>query len=87
PELTSIVSLRYTGWTPDGQVFMTTERKQHAKTSRMGMMIPGWQEGLLLMTIGEKRRFWIPKELAYRGQPGRPQDTVVFDIELLAISP
>ena len=87
PQLNSIVSLRYTGWTPDGQVFMTTERKKLPKTSRMGMMIPGWQEGLLSMTLGEKRRFWIPKELAYRGQPGRPQDTVVFDIELLAISP
>lgn len=87
PQLESIVSLRYTGWTPEGQVFMTTERKQIPKSSRMGMMIPGWQEGLLQMTIGEKRRFWIPKELAYRGQPGRPQGTVVFDIELVAVAP
>jgi len=87
PQLSSIVSLRYTGWTPGGKVFMTTERKRIPKSSRMGMMIPGWQEGLLLMTLGEKRRFWIPKELAYRGQPGRPQGTVVFDIELVAIAP
>jgi len=87
PALASIVSLRYTGWTPEGKVFMTTERKKLPKSSSMGMMIPGWQEGLLLMTLGEKRRFWIPKELAYRGQPGRPQGTVVFDIELLAIAP
>ena len=87
PQLSSIVSLRYTGWTPEGKVFMTTERKKIPKSTSMGMMIPGWQEGLLLMTLGEKRRFWVPTELAYRGRPGRPQSTVVFDIELVAISP
>jgi FKBP-type peptidyl-prolyl cis-trans isomerase len=87
PALASIVSLRYTGWTPEGKVFMTTERKKIPKSSRMGMMIPGWQEALLDMKLGEKRRLWIPKELAYRGQPGRPQATVVFDIELVAIAP
>lgn len=87
PALASIVSLRYTGWTAEGKVFMTTERKKIPKSSRMGMMIPGWQEALLDMKLGEKRRLWIPKELAYRGQPGRPQGTVVFDIELVAIAP
>jgi peptidylprolyl isomerase len=39
------------------------------------------------MKQGEKRRFWIPPELAYRGQPGRPQTMVVYDIELISISP
>ena len=40
-----------------------------------------------MMTLGEKRRFWVPEDLAYRGQPGRPQGMVVFDIELVAIAP
>jgi len=40
-----------------------------------------------MMHVGEKRRFWVPPELAYRGQPGRPQTMVVFDIELVAITP
>jgi peptidylprolyl isomerase len=86
PTMGSIVSLLYTGWTPDGKVFMAT-RNGIPKSSMMGRMIPGWREGLLLMKQGEKRRFWVPPELAYRGQPGRPQTLVVYDIEIAAISP
>lgn len=87
PQADSIVSLRYTGWTPDGKVFMSTENKGFAKSSAMSGMLPGWREGILMMTLGEKRRFWLTRELAYRGQPGRPPGNVVFDIELVAISP
>lgn len=88
PQMSSLVSLRYTGWTPDGKIFTTTERG-HAlpKSDSMGTLIPGWREGLLLMRLGEKRRFWIPKELAYQGRLGRPPDAVVCDIELIAIAP
>ena len=43
----------------------------------------GWRECVLLMTVGETRRCWIPQALAYDGQPGRPTGTVVFDIELV----
>ena len=45
PTPASTVALRYTGWTPDGKVFMTTERKKIPKSRSMGMMIPGWHEG------------------------------------------
>ena len=86
PAPTSVVALYYTGWTPDGEVFMTT-RDNLPKSSAMQMMIPGWREGLSMMRVGEKRRFWVPPELAYRGQPGRPQTMVVLDIELLAVTP
>jgi peptidylprolyl isomerase len=37
------------------------------------------------MVVGEKTRFWIPEELAYKGKPGRPQGMLVFDVELLEI--
>ena len=37
------------------------------------------------MVVGEKRRLWIPENLAYKGQPGMPAGMLVFDIELLAI--
>jgi peptidylprolyl isomerase len=50
-------------------------------------LIKGFAEGLQLMTVGEKRRFWIPQDLAYRGQPGRPAGMLVFDVELLDIQP
>ncbi len=36
------------------------------------------------MVVGEKRRFWIPEELAYKGRPGAPQGMLVFDVELLS---
>ena len=37
------------------------------------------------MVEGEKTRFWIPEELAYKGQPGAPHGMLVFDVELLKI--
>ena len=43
----------------------------------------GWTEGVQLMTIGEKMRFWIPERLAYKGKD--PKGMLVFDVELLAI--
>ena len=48
-------------------------------------VIPGWTEGLQLMTVGEKRRFWIPANLAYGDNPGsgKPAGTLIFDVELL----
>jgi peptidylprolyl isomerase len=54
-------------------------------TFGVGDVIPGWTEALQLMVVGEKRRFWIPSGLAYEGVEGRPQGTLVFDIELLDI--
>ena len=38
------------------------------------------------MVEGEKRRFWIPKKLAYRGQPNMPEGMLVFDVELVEIT-
>jgi FKBP-type peptidyl-prolyl cis-trans isomerase len=38
------------------------------------------------MTEGETRRFWIPKSLAYRGSPGKPEGMLVFDVELVEIT-
>jgi len=48
-------------------------------------VIPGWTEGVQMMVVGEKRRFWIPAKLAYEGQAGQPQGMLVFDIELIRI--
>ena len=47
-------------------------------------MIAGWTEGLQLMAKGEKTRFWIPEDLAYKGEKA-PYGMLVFDVELLRI--
>jgi FKBP-type peptidyl-prolyl cis-trans isomerase len=51
-------------------------------------VIPGWTEGLQLMVVGEKRRFWIPADLAYGetpSRPGAPSGDLTFDVELFSI--
>jgi FKBP-type peptidyl-prolyl cis-trans isomerase len=57
------------------------------KPSQFGVdqVIDGWTEGLQMMVEGEKRRFWVPAQLAYEGVPGKPQGTLVFDVELIRI--
>ena len=54
-------------------------------TFGLGEVIPGWTEGVQLMVVGEKTRFWIPQRLAYKGQAGVPRGMLVFDIELIKI--
>jgi FKBP-type peptidyl-prolyl cis-trans isomerase len=56
-------------------------------TFQLNGVIKGWTEGVQLMVEGEKRRFWIPGNLAYGDNPagGRPGGTLVFDVELLQI--
>jgi peptidylprolyl isomerase len=85
PKASSVVRVHYTGWTTDGKMFDSSYAKGTPATFELTKVIPGWTEGLQLMTEGESRRFWIPKKLAYRGAPGKPEGTLVFDVELLEI--
>jgi peptidylprolyl isomerase len=86
------VKVNYTGWTTDGKMFDSTiappqpGRQPQPATLSLARVIPGWTEGVQLMVVGEKRRFWVPQDLAYKGRPG-PQGTLVFDIELLDFTP
>jgi len=77
------VTVHYTGWTTDGRKFDSSLDRGEPATFPLDRVIAGWTEGLQLMTVGEKRRFWIPMELAYQGRPGRPYGMLVFDVELL----
>lgn len=77
------VTVNYTGWTTDGKMFDSSTKRGKPATFDVKRVIPGWTEGLQLMTKGEKVRFWIPKELAYKGQPGKPEGMLVFDVELV----
>jgi peptidylprolyl isomerase len=85
PEEDSLVKVHYTGWTTDGKMFDSSITRGRPATFPLNRVIPGWTEGLQLMVEGEKRRLWIPEKLAYKGQPGKPQGMLVFDVELLDI--
>ncbi len=83
PTASSLVLVHYTGWTTDGKMFDSSVARGAPIDFPLNGVIPGWTEGVQLMVVGEKRRFWIPGKLAYDGMPGRPQGTLVFDVELL----
>jgi FKBP-type peptidyl-prolyl cis-trans isomerase len=87
PKETSKVKVHYTGWTTDGKMFDSSVTRGKPITFGLDGVIPGWTDGLQTMVVGQKSRFWIPKELAYEGKPGRPQGMLVFDVELLEIDP
>ncbi|MCA9710969.1 MAG: FKBP-type peptidyl-prolyl cis-trans isomerase, partial [Myxococcales bacterium] len=85
PSETSKVSVHYTGWTTDGKMFDSSVTRGAPASFPLNRVIKGWTEGVQLMVVGDQMRFWIPAELAYGDQPGRPQGMLVFDVELLSI--
>ena len=85
PTAESSVEVHYTGWTTDGKMFDSSVKRGKTASFPLNGVIAGWTEGLQLMKVGEKTRFWIPEELAYKGRPGAPQGMLVFDVELLEI--
>jgi peptidylprolyl isomerase len=85
PGAKDAVSVHYTAWTTDGKMFDSSRARRMPSTFLIESVIKGWGEGVQLMVVGEKRRFWIAEELAFRGQTGRPQGMVVFDVELLDV--
>ena len=85
PRATETVVVHYTGWTTDGKIFDSSVQRGQPAEFALNAVIRGWTEGVQMMVEGEKRRFWIPEELAYKGAPGKPQGMLVFDIELLDI--
>ncbi len=85
PKRSSTVTVHYTGWTTDGQMFDSSVERGQPASFPLSQVIKGWTEGLQLMVEGEKRRLWIPEKLAYRGKKGFPQGMLVFDVELISI--
>ncbi len=85
PGPTSPVKVHYSGWTTDGKMFDSSVMRNQPATFPLNRVIPGWTEGLQLMSPGDSYRFWIPGNLAYDGKPGRPQGMLVFDVELFEI--
>ena len=85
PEAQDSVMVHYTGWTTDGKMFDSSVKRGKPAQFPLRGVIKGWTEGLQLMVEGEKRRFWIPSELAYDNKPGRPAGMLVFDVELISV--
>lgn len=86
PGPTDKVKVHYSGWTTDGKMFDSSVTRGSPVEFPLDQVIPGWTEGLQLMTKGEQRRFWIPQSLAY-ANGGGPQGTLVFDVELFDFTP
>jgi peptidylprolyl isomerase len=88
PKATDTVLVHYSGWTTDGKMFDSSVMRGQPISFRLDQVIKGWTEGVQLMKIGEKTRFWIPGDLAYGEKPtrpGAPAGMLVFDIELIGI--
>jgi peptidylprolyl isomerase len=85
PRSNSSVTVHYTGWTADGKMFDSSAVRGQPTTLTLDDVIPGWTEGLQLMVEGQKNRFWIPENLAYKGQSA-PYGQLTFDIELVKIN-
>ena len=86
------VSVHYKGQLVDGTVFDSSYKRNSPIDFALGVgqVIPGWDEGIQLLSVGDKARFVIPSDLAYseRGAGGviPPNATLIFDVELVAIS-
>ncbi|TNE46942.1 MAG: FKBP-type peptidyl-prolyl cis-trans isomerase [Deltaproteobacteria bacterium] len=85
------VSVHYTGWLTDGTKFDSSVDRGRPFDFVLGggMVIQGWDQGVVGMKVGGKRKLTIPPELGYgeRGFPGAipPSATLVFEVELLGV--
>ena len=88
PAATDTVTVHYRGTLLDGTEFDSSYSRNQEATFGLNQVIPGWTEGLQLMPVGSKYKFYIPSGLAYgpNGPPSiGPNATLVFEVELLGI--
>ncbi len=81
------ITIHYTGWTVDGNVFDSSKKTGMPATFPLGRLIPGWQKGIPGMKPGGIRKLVIPGALGYgpdgSGDNIPPNATLVFEIELV----
>ena len=88
PKATDTVTVHYRGTLLDGSEFDSSYSRGEPISIPLNQVIPGWTEGVPLMSVGSKYTFWIKPELGYGAQGGGripPQSTLVFDVELIGI--
>ncbi len=90
PGPTDEVTVHYTGKLLNGTVFDSSVERGEPATFPLDKVIPGWTEGLQLMSEGAKYRLFIPSELAYgskgAGDQILPNSTLIFDVELIKVN-
>lgn len=91
PRPSDTVVVHYTGTLLNGEKFDSSRDRGEPARFRLDQVVPGWKEGLQLMSAGGKTKFWIPAALGYgeQGTPGGPippNATLVFDVELIEIA-
>ena len=89
PQPTDEVTVHYRGTLADGTQFDSSYDRGEPQTFSVGGVIPGFSEGLQLMTVGSHYRFAIPGDIAYgaggRGEIIGPHATLIFEVELVEI--
>ncbi|MCP5097145.1 MAG: FKBP-type peptidyl-prolyl cis-trans isomerase [Chloroflexi bacterium] len=90
PEIGQTVVVHYRGWLENGVQFDASYDRGEPFEFPLGTgsVIPGWDEGVSLMQVGEKAQFIIPSDIAYGetgGGPIPPGATLIFEVELLEI--
>lgn len=89
PTASSNVTVHYQGTTLDGKEFDSSYSRNAPATFPLNRVIAGWTEGVQLMSIGEKYRFFIHPDLGYgakgAGAAIGPNETLIFEVELLSI--
>ncbi|SNR30422.1 FKBP-type peptidyl-prolyl cis-trans isomerase FklB [Lutibacter agarilyticus] len=91
PLATSKVKVHYTGTLLDGTVFDSSVERGTPSEFMVNRVIKGWTEGLQLMPVGSKYKFFIPQDIAYGAFPRqggkiRPFDALIFEVELIEIT-
>ncbi|MFI3189725.1 peptidylprolyl isomerase [Crenothrix sp. D3] len=89
PAATDTVTVHYKGTTLDGTEFDSSYSRGAPASFPLNRVIAGWTEGVQLMKVGDKFRFYIPADLAYGSEgAGRligPNATLIFEVELIKI--
>lgn len=90
PQATDSVTVHYRGTLLDGTEFDSSYSRGQPATFQLNQVIPGWTEGVQLMSEGSKFKFVIPYQLAY-GERGAgasigPYETLIFEVELIKIN-